>query len=79
MMISSKDAKLIIEDLKPDEKISQMLEFPEFYVCMMVPKESTNQVETGRIFDAIRKKNGEWFDYDITSDPDAYFKAKVII
>lgn len=77
-MISAENAKKIIQDLKPDEKISQMLEFPEFYLCMMVPKKATKPIETGRVFDAIRKKNGEWFDYDITSDPDAYFKAKVI-
>lgn len=55
------------------------LDFGDFYIFFMVPIwKDTDDYVTGTIFEAIRKENGEIFEYDITSDADAYFNAKEI-
>lgn len=79
-MISANSAIRMMEYLKPEEKVTNVLEFPSFYLFMLRPKEIDNMSPyyTGTVFDAIQKSDGKWFQYDITSDIDAYLNAKEI-
>lgn len=76
-MIDVYEAAKMIKNLKSEEKILNCLEFKDFFLFMMAPKEwpKNKPYRTGTVFDAIDKNSGKWFDYDITKNVDDYFDA----
>lgn len=56
------------------------LDFGSFFVFCVAPMNvrDTDSYFTGTTFEAVDKKTGKIFDYDITSDVDAYENAKNI-
>lgn len=56
------------------------VDFGKFYLFSMAPFHITDDdtYDTGRILPAVRKSDGKVFEYDITSDLDAFEAAKKI-
>lgn len=78
-MISLKDAKEIIFKKYEGFSLNRCLDYGEFFVFFLIPSErKKGTYQVGTIFPAVRKKDGKFFQYDITSNPEAYMKAKRI-
>ncbi len=62
------------------KRLGGCLDFGNFYVFCIVRwfEDPKDNYLSGTVFDAVDKKTGKIFEYDITSDPDAYFNAKEI-
>lgn len=61
-------------------KVHTAWDFDSFYLFSIAPFyiSEDETYDTGTVFTAVDKWNGRVFDYDIISDLDAYFNAKVI-
>lgn len=55
-------------------------DFGSFYLFSIAPAyiRPSDQYDTGTIFTAVDKRTGRVYDYDITSDLDAFEKAAVV-
>lgn len=64
----------------PFMKCRACLDFGAFYVFCIAPMDVADDGDyfTGTVFDAIDKKTGRIFEYDITDDSDAYDMAKPV-
>lgn len=64
----------------PLSVITGCFEFDSFYLFFMTPLElfGKNDYHTGTTFPAVDKRDGKIFEYDITSDVDAYENAKEV-
>lgn len=56
-------------------RVGACLDFGNFYVFSLIPYDSSEANYTGVVFPAVDKSNGRIFDYDITSDIEAYENA----
>lgn len=61
-------------------KVRGCLDFGTFFLFNLAPMyiDNSENYETGTEFDAVDKKTGRVFTYDITSDPDAFINAKEV-
>lgn len=75
------EAVKIISKKNPLAVIRSCLEYDTFYLFALAPIYISNNEDyvTGTIFPAVNKKTGEIFQYDITSDLDAYEAAVPVI
>lgn len=76
-----KKATEIILKKSPLLKVRACMDYGKFYVFTLAPlyvKDSDEYV-TGVIFPAVDKKTGKIFDYDITTDLDAFDKAIKVV
>lgn len=74
------EALEILQKENPTMYARSCLDFGSFYLFTMVPAglEDEDEYMTGRIFPAVDKKTGKVFDYDITTDLDAFDEADKI-
>lgn len=79
-MITVNEAYDIAKQKYDFARLMCSLEFDSFYLFSFAPlfMDTTTGYYTGTEFDAVDKKDGRTFLYDITSDPDAFEKAKPI-
>lgn len=79
-MITYKEAESKILKRHKLLKVASALEFPNFFVFSLVPfyAKEGEVFHSGTIFPAIDKKTGKEFKYNITSNPEAFYKAKRI-
>lgn len=79
-MTASEAFERLIKEKHPFElvKCRSCLDFGSFYVFCLAPLDVKDSDEylTGTIFESVDKKTGRVFEYDITSDIDAYDRAK---
>lgn len=69
----------IIRKKYPGQKLIACLQFKGFYVFSIEPiTKGSGTYATGRIFPAVDMKTGRVFNYDITSDIDAYEAAEQV-
>lgn len=71
----------IILKKNPLLKVRACMDYGDFYVFTLAPlyvKDSDEYV-TGVIFPAVDKKTGKVFEYDITSDLDAFDNAIKVV
>ena len=78
--MNARNAYKILSKEYPMHKVRSCLDYGKFYVFGMVPLdvEDNQRYFSGTIMPAVDKKNGTIFEYDITSDMDAYNRAKVV-
>lgn len=71
----------IIRKKNPLLTIQSCLDFGEFYTFVLVPLyvEDVDTYVTGTIFPSVYKKSGRIFQYDITTDLNAFENAKKVI
>lgn len=63
----------------PGSRLTGCLEFKNFFLFSLIPPWfSGENYLTGTTFDAVDKRNGKMFEYDITSDIEAYHNANKI-
>lgn len=62
----------------PLSRVNACLDYGNFYVFSLIPADipTGETYYTGTIFDAVDKRTGKVFKYDITSNIDAYENAK---
>lgn len=62
------------------QQVIGCLDYGNFYIFSLAPMDVTvdGTYYTGTQFDAVDKKTGRTFVYDITSDLDAYERAKPV-
>lgn len=79
-MIGAEEAYEIAKQQYGPSKLLACLEFDSFYLFSFAPllMDTTDGYCTGTIFDAVDKESGKMFEYDITSDLDAFERAKPI-
>lgn len=77
-MISLKNAIRIIKREYPEYRISSCLDYDNFYLFIVAPLLFTEPIVNGHVFDAVDKKTGKLFQYDILDNPDAFLNAKEI-
>lgn len=79
-MINQDEAYNIARKKYNFPKLLSCLEFDSFYLFSFAPllTDVSDGYFTGTIFDAVDKKDGRLYLYDITSDLDAFEKAKSI-
>ncbi len=79
-MITPEAAYDVIKKKYDLPKILSCLEFDNFYLFSVAPAlvNTSNGYFTGTTFDAIDKKSGKHFYYDISTDLDAFENAKSI-
>lgn len=78
--MNAKDAYNILSKEYPMHKVRSCLDYGKFYVFGIVPLDVDDDKRyfSGTIMPAVDNKNGTIFEYDITSDMDAYHRAKSI-
>lgn len=79
-MLNPEEAYKIAKQQHNFSKLLSCLDFGIFYLFSFAPLlENTNDgYLTGTTFDAVDKKTGKYFLYDITNDLSLYDKAKEI-
>lgn len=79
-MLDIKEAYNLAKGRYDLPKLLQCLEFDSFYLFSFAPLllNESNGYFTGTEFDAIDKDTGKHFYYDISSDIDAFERAKPI-
>lgn len=79
-MITATDGYNKIKKSHILDKLTDCLDFGSFYVYFFKPLDlKDNDVNlSGTFFDAIDKKNGRHFMYDLTSDYEAFENAKKV-
>lgn len=62
-------------------KVHTAWDFGDFFLFSLAPMDvkENEQYDTGTVFTAVDKKSGRLFEYDITSDLDAFENAVVLI
>lgn len=78
--MSAYDAYEILRKDFPLSKVRTCLDFKTFFAFFLVPLDIGNS-ETylfGTMIDAVDKKTGKTFKYDLSSDYDAYERAKPV-
>lgn len=81
MMVDFKKAsELAMKTESIESKIHTAWDFGSFYLFSIAPTyiRSSDLYDTGTIFTAVDKRTGRVYDYDITSDLDAFERATVI-
>lgn len=70
----------LLSKIKPAYDVGGCLDFGKFYVFCLIPFYNIGDetYDSGTVFDAVDKRTGKIFEYDLTSDPDAYNNAKEI-
>lgn len=68
----------IIAKIYPRAIIKGCLEYPGFYLYMIGSVVDNGPSATGHVFDAVDKKTGKHFLYDILDNPEGFRKAKKI-
>lgn len=78
--MNARNAYKILSKEYPMHKVRSCLDYGKFYVFGMVPLdvEDKQRYFSGTIMPAVDKKNGTIFEHDITSDMDAYNRAKIV-
>lgn len=76
--MTGQEAFEIIRKRKPLVKVRGCLDYGTFYAFCLAPIYVNDNEEyfTGTVMDAVDKKTGRVFMYDISSDIDAYERAK---
>lgn len=76
--MSPQEAFKVIEKEYPLCKVRTCLDFGRFYLFSIAPMHvsENDKYYTGTAFDAVDKKTGSHFIYDITTNLAAYEKAK---
>lgn len=71
----------IVQNKNPLLIVRSCLDFGSFYVFALAPIyiSKSDEYVTGTVFPAVDKKSGKIFEYDITSNLDAYERSKVIL
>lgn len=78
-MFSAATAYKLVKPEHPDDVLTFCKDFGNFYVFGFVPKGVDPEGYFGGTFyDAVNKKTGEYFMYDILSDPKAWLNSKKI-
>ena len=79
-MITAKDGYNKIKKSHILDELTDCLDFGSFYVYFFKPLDMKDDEAnlSGTFFDAIDKKSGRHFMYDLTSDYDAFENAKKI-
>lgn len=79
-MITAQKAYSILSKDYPAHKILGCLDFGSFFVFSLCPldKISDETYYTGTIMDAVDKKTGKTFKYDLTDNIEAYQNAKEV-
>lgn len=75
--LTAQDAYSIIHEKYPTEKVRSCLEYDDFFLFVMAPLYVLDSESycPGTVFDAVDKRTGRMFEYDITTDIDAYDRA----
>lgn len=77
--LTPKKAYAILKTHFPEKVVKGCVEFSTFYGFYMVAQELENEeLITGRFVDAVDKKSGRIFSYDIFGDMNAYRNARNI-
>lgn len=78
--MTGEEAYKILSKEYPLMKVRSCLDFGTFFVFCLAPLDvkETDEYMTGTCMEAVDKKTGKVFIYDITSDFDAYERAKEI-
>lgn len=78
--MTGQEAFDIIRKQKPLVKVRGCLDYGTFYVFCLAPiyVNDDEEYSTGTVMDAVDKKTGRVFMYDISSDIDAYERAKTV-
>lgn len=78
-MIDAKQAYDILSRERPASIVKTCLDFGSFFAFSLAPFYIGSEIYyTGTTLDAVDKKTGKIFEYDILSDLDAYEDAKEI-
>lgn len=78
-MITLKDAIDIVQERNKGLYPSTCLDMGDFLLFVMdIPLSGDSEILTGTHFPIVYKYDGEYEEYDITSDPEAYLNAKTI-
>ena len=78
--MTAEEAYKILSKEYPAMKVRTCLDFGSFFAFCLAPinVEDTDEYMTGTCMDAVDKKTGRTFIYDITTDLDAYERAKEV-
>lgn len=76
--MTPEDGYKIIKKKYPLGKLAQCLDFGDFYVYIFSPIMSEDPVISGYIFDAVEKRSGKPFLYNLTDDVEAYYNSTEI-
>lgn len=77
-MISFDEACNSIKKKHSSETIRNCLDFGTFFLFVLCPYYAEQSYLSGTEFPAIDKKTGKEFIYDVSSDIEAYEKAKTV-
>lgn len=78
-MLTAKQAYKVLSKDNPASIVKSCLDFGSFFAFSLAPITIGDKVYyTGTTMDAVDKKTGMIFEYDITSDIDAYENAKEV-
>lgn len=78
--MTANEAYKILSKKHPMMKVRSCLDFGSFFAFCLAPLnvKDTDEYMTGTCMEAVDKKTGRVFIYDITSDLDAYEQAKEV-
>lgn len=78
--MTADEAYRILSKEYPAEAIRVCLDFGEFFLFSLAPFyiNSGETYYSGTVMDAVDKKTGEIYKYDITDDVDAYLNSKPV-
>lgn len=78
--MTGQEAYSILSKDYPAHKVLGCLDFGDFFVFSLCPldKVSNETYYTGTVMDAVDKKTGKVFKYDLTDDIEAYQNAEEV-
>lgn len=77
ILLTPQKAYSILKSKFPEKVVKGCVDFPAFYAFYMVKKEfAQEKLISTQFVDAVDKKTGRVFDYDIFSDMSAYRNAR---
>lgn len=79
-MITAQEGYFKIISKHPLDKLDACLDMGNFWLYIFRPVDMSDDEKNlcGTIFDAVRKRDGRCYMYDILSKPDAFRKAKKV-
>lgn len=78
-MLNAEQAYKILTKEKPASIVKSCLDFGKFFAFSLAPITIGKETYyTGTVMDAVDKRTGKTFEYDILSDVKAYEKAKEV-